>query len=148
MFHYHIITPPLFDFKNEIIDEIFSTISQEIPDHQNGIVNIVFVPESEIQELNKTYREKDSVTDVLSFHYYDSFENTNSNEIAGEIILCESKIFSQWIEYWLWTEKEFYKLLIHSTLHLLWYDHEEDEEYEIMQNLENLIWEKIFEKNK
>ena len=67
-------------------------------------------------------------------------------EIAWEIILSEEKIFSQGKEYWLWEEKEFYKLLIHSILHILWYDHELDNEYKIMQDFEDKIWQELFEK--
>jgi probable rRNA maturation factor len=67
-------------------------------------------------------------------------------DIAGEIILSENKITSQAKEYWLGEEKEFYKLLIHSILHILWYDHIEDNDYEIMQEKETLIWNEVFGK--
>jgi rRNA maturation RNase YbeY len=60
--------------------------------------------------------------------------------------LSEDKITTQAKEYWLWEEKEFYKLLIHSILHILWYDHEEDNDYRIMQEKEDLIWSEVFEK--
>jgi probable rRNA maturation factor len=59
------------------------------------------------------------------------------------LIFSESKIVSQWKEYGLWTEKEFYKLLIHSILHILGYDHEEDDDYKKMQELEDIIWKNI-----
>jgi probable rRNA maturation factor len=59
----------------------------------------VFVSDEEIQYLNKTYREKDSVTDVLSFHYFEDFSNLQKDDIAGELIFCESKILSQAKEY-------------------------------------------------
>jgi ssRNA-specific RNase YbeY (16S rRNA maturation enzyme) len=45
--------------------------------------------------LNNDYRQKDSVTDVLSFHYYEDFSDLEVEETAGEVILCESKIYSQ-----------------------------------------------------
>jgi probable rRNA maturation factor len=47
-------------------------------------------------------------------------------------------------EYGLWEEKEFYKLVIHSTLHILWYDHETDEDYEVMKPLEDKIAKEVF----
>jgi probable rRNA maturation factor len=59
--------------------------------------------------------------------------------------MSQEKIIEQWKEYWLWEEKEFYKLLIHSILHILWYDHELDDEFIIMQNLEETIWKEVFE---
>ena len=68
-----------------------------------------------------------------------------NEDIAWEIIFSEEKIKTQAIEYWLWEEKEFYKLLIHSILHILWYDHESDNEYIVMNSLEKEIWEEVFE---
>jgi probable rRNA maturation factor len=82
----------------------------------------------------------------LSFHYYEDFSQLTNDDIAWEIILSENKINTQAKEYWLWEEKEFYKLLIHSILHILWYDHEEDHDYKIMQEKEDLIWTEVFEK--
>jgi probable rRNA maturation factor len=82
----------------------------------------------------------------LSFHYFEDFSALKTSDTAGEIILNEWKIKTQAIEYELWEEREFYKLLIHSMLHILWYDHEEEEDYELMNSLENIIWKEIFEK--
>jgi probable rRNA maturation factor len=69
--------------------------------------------------LNKIYRKKDSVTDVLSFHYFDDFSELKKSDIAGEIVLCEEVVKKQAVEYGLGEEKEFYKLIIHSVLHIL-----------------------------
>ena len=144
MFTPNLINKPPFSIKMEIINKIFTTISQKVEIPQRGILNIVFVDESHIRELNKNYRKIDKETDVLSFHYFDNFGSLKSDDTAWEIILCESKIILQWIEYWLWSEKEFYKLVIHSILHILWFDHELDEDYKAMNNLENMIWKEIF----
>lgn len=146
MFKLNFITNPSFEVDKKILDKIRKNISQNVENTQKWILNIVFVSDEEIQKLNKDYRQKDYVTDVLSFHYFEDFSLLKNNEVAWEIILNESKIKSQAIEYWLWEEKEFYKLLIHSILHIIWYDHEEDEDYEIMNSLENIIWKEIFEK--
>jgi probable rRNA maturation factor len=147
MFWYEILNNPTFNVDKKIIDNIFKKISLLVQKKQKWTLNIVFVEAKKIKELNKNYRNIDKVTDVLSFHYYEDFSNLKSKEIAWELVFCEEKIMLQAREYWLWEEKEFYKLLIHSILHILWYDHEKDEDYEIMQNLENIIWKEIFEKN-
>jgi rRNA maturation RNase YbeY len=60
--------------------------------------------------------------------------------------MCLEKIKIQALEYKLWEEKEFYKLLIHSILHILWYDHEKDNDYTIMSWFEKIIWQEVFEK--
>ena len=144
MFQYALLSSPSFSIDETVVQSIFETIGNTIQKSQNGTLNIVFVSDEEIQYLNKTYREKDSVTDVLSFHYFEDFSDLKKDDIAGELIFCESKILSQWVEYGLGSEKEFYKLLIHSILHILWYDHETDEEYEEMQPLEDKIAQKVF----
>ena len=146
MFQYILNNKPNFNIDRNIIDNIFKNISNNIEDTQKWTLTIVFLDDNSIQNLNKEYRNIDKTTDVLSFHYYDDFSELSNEDVAGEIILSESKIISQAKEYGLWEEKEFYKLLIHSILHILWYDHEQDNDYKIMQAKENLIWEEVFGK--
>ena len=137
---------PSFNINTKYIDTILELVSNKVLKTQKGTLNIVFLDQESIKNLNKEYREIDKTTDVLSFHYFDNFDELNNEDIAWEIILSEEKIKSQWLEYWLWEEKEFYKLIIHSVLHILWYDHELDNEYGIMQELESKIWQEVFEK--
>ncbi len=146
MFQYILNNKPSFEIDKKVIDNIFKNISDNISENQNGTLTIVFLDDDSIQNLNKTYRGIDKTTDVLSFHYYDDFSSLSPEDIAGEIILSETKILAQAKEYWLWNQKEFYKLLIHSILHILWYDHEQDHDYEIMQAKESLIWQEVFGK--
>lgn len=144
MFNYTFVKLPSFSFDEEILKKIFLEISKSVPDKQSGNLNIVFLWDEEIRELNKNYRWFDKTTDVLSFHYFEEFENFEDFDTVWEIILNENKIFSQSEEYWITVEKEFYNLVIHSVLHILWYDHENDEDYKIMYSFEEKIWEKIF----
>ena len=146
MFSYNLIQEPSFKYKPKSIDNIFKSVSKLINIEQNWILNIVFLDNDSIQKLNNNYRWINKTTDVLSFHYFEDFSSLKDIDLAWEIILSEEKIKSQWIEYKLWTEKEFYKLLIHSILHILWYDHELDNEYKIMQELEDKVWKELFEK--
>ncbi len=78
-------------------------------------VNVVFIDENEMQKLNKGYRKKDSVTDVLSF-------NLDIKELLGEIYICP-----QYVEKSFQAEKfseEILRLIIHGLLHLIGYDHD------------------------
>jgi len=144
MFSLKLLEKPGFTYSQNTLDEISLVISKNILKHQNWTLNIVFLEPLGIQNLNKKYRDIDAVTDVLSFHYHDSYENLQADDIAGELVFCEEKIISQWQEYWLWTQKEFYKLVIHSVLHILWFDHEDDEEYIEMKKWEELVWSEVF----
>lgn len=144
MFKYNLIHIPYLDINTKSIDYIFNIVSKVVLKKQKWILNIVFLDPDSIQKLNNDYRNINKTTDVLSFHYFDDFSSLSDEDLAWEIILSEEKIKTQAIEFWLWEEKEFYKLLIHSILHILWYDHELDNEYMIMQELESKIWKEVF----
>ena len=145
MFSFEIInSPKSFIIKEKIINKILEKISNIEQEKLFWTLNIVFVDSDKIKELNNNYRKKNFVTDVLSFHYFDDFSKLEKSEIAWEIVLSEEKIIEQWKEYKLWSELEFYKLVIHSVFHIIWYDHEEDEDYIIMKEKENIVWDEIF----
>jgi probable rRNA maturation factor len=136
MFSFQLLNHP----ESFIIDEpriarIFEMIAI-VPETQKGILNIAFLSDDEIQVLNHEHRGIDSTTDVLSFHYFDDFSDTRADETAGEIILSESRIISQAIEHGHSSQKECEILVLHSILHILGYDHETDEEYAEMWEIE------------
>jgi probable rRNA maturation factor len=90
MFSFQLINHPESFIVDEVrLFEIFRHISKNIDIPQKGILNIAFLPDNEIQVLNKQYRNIDSSTDVLSFHYFDNFSDISDDEIGGEIILSE-----------------------------------------------------------
>ncbi len=144
MFSLHVIEKPDFTYSQNTLDEISMRISKHISLSQKWTLNIVFLDALSIQNLNKNYRNIDVSTDVLSFHYFEDFSDLKNEDIAWELIFCEEKIVSQWEEYELWTEHEFYKLVIHSVLHIIGFDHEDDADYEEMKKWEDIIWNELF----
>lgn len=128
--------PESFHIENIRISEICSYIASNVDVPQSGILNIAFLSDEEIRVLNHQYRWIDSTTDVLSFHYFDDFSALWEDEIAWEIIMSESRIVSQAQEHEHSEREEFETLLIHGILHILGYDHEEDDEYETMWKIE------------
>lgn len=106
----------------------------------NAIFNIIIVDENTIQKLNREYRDKDSVTDVISFALED--DNTfvkTEYRILGDIYICLNKAKSQALEYGHSFLREISFLTIHGLLHLLGYDHMEKSEEEIMFKLQEMI---------
>lgn len=143
MFGYTLVHTPEFNIDTKVVDNIFTTIHKIVEQKQKWMLNIVFLNKKSIQELNSDHRGINKPTDVLSFHYFDDFSELADHDIAGEIIICEEILVEQAREFWLGNDGEFYKLLIHSILHILWYDHEKDDEYEIMHHLEKKVAEKV-----
>ncbi len=142
MFSYQLLShPENFSIENIRISEICRYIASIVDIPQSGILNIAFLSDEEIRVLNRQYRGIDSTTDVLSFHYFDDFSSIGEEEIAGEIIMSESRIMSQAKDHQHSEREEFETLLIHGILHILGYDHEEDDEYEEMWKIEKPVRE-------
>ncbi|MQR95533.1 rRNA maturation RNase YbeY [Fictibacillus phosphorivorans] len=98
-------------------------------------VSITIVTKERIQEINKEYRQKDSVTDVISFAMEEMGEDETEiiggeeTRFLGDIIICLDVAKEQAEEYGHSLEREMGFLAVHGFLHLLGYDHmnEEDE---------------------
>lgn len=80
-------------------------------------ISVALLNPEEIKKLNKIYRQKNKVTDVLSF-------NLEDKNILGEIVICLEQAKKQAIEKNKSIKSELKLLLLHGTLHLLGYDHE------------------------
>ena len=104
-------------------------------------VSFSVVSQEEIRELNRDYRGKDSVTDVLSFPVFEPFEVEDFG-ILGDIVICYERALEQAIDFGHSIKREIIYLTVHSTLHLLGYDHMEDEEKLEMRRLEKEIMDK------
>lgn len=98
-------------------------------------VSVTFVDPDEIHVLNRDYRSRDSVTDVLSFPTFDEF-----GSVLGDVIICAQRCIEQAEEFGHSFEREMAYLTIHSVLHLLGYDHEnEAEEKEMTAKQDEII---------
>lgn len=100
-------------------------------------VTIRVVDEAESHELNHTYRGKDKPTNVLSF----PFEAPPGIELPllGDLIICRQVVEQEAREQEKALEAHWAHMVIHGSLHLLGYDHIEDEEAEEMESLETEI---------
>ena len=103
-------------------------------------ISVSFVNNEKIHELNREYREKDRPTDVLSFPMWEKDELEDGTALdghavtLGDIIISAEKARAQAKEYDHSIERELAFLSVHSTLHLLGYDHEVSEEDEKYMN--------------
>lgn len=115
-------------------------------------VVIEFVSKREIRRLNREFRGIDKVTDVLSFPSFDlqagEILKLDSDELAfgedenihfGDMAICLRQTKKQAKEYGVTVEAEIKKLVIHSILHLMGYDHIKDEDYLVMKEQEEKL---------
>lgn len=106
-----------------------------------AIFNIILVDEEEIHELNKNYRGVDRKTDVITFALEDGngFQNPEIR-MLGDIYLCIPVAYEQSEIYGHSKIREVCFLATHGILHLLGYDHmNEEEEKEMFSLQEELL---------
>ena len=99
---------------------------------ENVEFNIIFVDSETIHDINRTYRNVDRVTDVISFALEDNKTIELDHRLLGDIYICIEKAEEQAKEYGHSFLRELSFLTIHGLLHLLGYDHMEKDEEEIM----------------
>ena len=123
-------------------------------------VSVIFVDNNEIREINRENRNIDNVTDVLSFPMLEYPEDKvfkevyldynfhlsdldEGNLVLGDIVLSLEKVEEQRIEFGHSFLREAAYLTVHSVLHLLGYDHMEEEEKRVMRRREEEILEEF-----
>ena len=100
-------------------------------------MTVRIVDEAESHELNLNYRGKDRPTNVLSF----PFECPDEVELPllGDLVICRQVVESEAQEQDKPVMAHWAHMVVHGSLHLLGYDHIEDDEAEEMESLETQI---------
>lgn len=143
-------------------EQIADTVVEGVLDYENCPyeveVNLLLTMNKEIQEMNAQFREIDRATDVLSFPMID-FENTGEFDfleeddsyfncdtgelMLGDIVISKEKVIAQAEEYGHTIKREYAFLIAHSMLHLLGYDHMEEQERLEMERKQKEILEQL-----
>lgn len=106
-------------------------------------VSVRLTSDAEVQTLNAQYRGKDRLTNVLSFPMVQAdlidtvSQNSDDGEVLlGDIVLAHGVCTSEAAERGISTEDHATHLIVHGTLHLLGYDHMNDDEGDAMEAIE------------
>lgn len=113
--------------------------SEYIPD-KPVYLSLYLTSNNVIKGINKEYRGKDSPTDVISFAYHDNDDSdVGPYDVLGDVIVSVERVLEQSSEYGHSFERELFYVLTHGVLHLLGYDHIENEDKIIMRKKEEEI---------
>ncbi len=109
--------------------------------NEDAEVGLVFVDDDYIHDLNHRYRGVDSPTDVLSFAMMEGepVESGEAEPILGDVVISLQAVERQAREYGHSFLREAAYLTIHGVLHLLGYDHMEEDNKRIMRQKEEEI---------
>lgn len=104
-------------------------------------VSVRLVDNEEMAQLNKTYRGKQGATNVLSFPA--DLPADLDLPLLGDIVICAPVVHAEAAQQGKSNSAHWAHMTVHGTLHLLGYDHIEEEEATIMEALESAILNKL-----
>ncbi len=112
-----------------------------LPHRDEAEVTVRIVDQQESQSLNRDYRGKDKPTNVLSF----PFEAPPGIELSllGDLVICRQVVEKEANEQQKPLIAHWAHMVVHGSLHLLGYDHIEDDEAEQMESLETEIMQSM-----
>lgn len=122
-----------------ILQKIEAITSRALESHQlpaQAEVSLTFCDDEQIRALNKTWRHKDEPTDVLSFPLWEEEKISAQLPLLGDIIISLERAEEQAREYGHSVEREILYLYTHGLLHLLGYDHENEQKRQKMRRCE------------
>lgn len=99
-----------------------------------NMIEIVYVDEERIKDVNIKHLDHHYVTDIITFRYDENPSNIN---IEGTLFCCAQRITEQADEYEEDKDTEFKRVLIHGLLHLAGYDDRTDEQKQVMRKRED-----------
>lgn len=108
-------------------------------------LSLLLTDDAEIRRLNKTYRNLDHATDVLSFPQDENAVNESGDTLLGDVVISVETAARQAEEHHLSFNEELILLAIHGILHLLGYDHERSpQDARVMKDTTQTIFEILF----
>lgn len=126
---------------NDIDEDFLKEAAQKVlkEEQEEGKISLAIVGENRIRKLNKRYRGKNKVTDVLSFPEQEvkiekfKIGPKEQTKGLGEIVICLKRVKKNARRNDKEVKEEFGLVLIHGVLHLLGYDHQEEGETQEME---------------
>lgn len=106
-------------------------------------ISVHLVGESYIKKINKQYRGKDVITDVISFATQDISWGKQTEIDLGDLFICPKQIKRQAQDFEVDYQEEFKRILVHGVLHLCGFDHQTERDGKKMFALQERILKQL-----
>lgn len=117
-------------------DQINTNIKKVFAEHDIKInhINIVFLDDAELLNLNKKYLQHDDFTDIITFNY-----SEEAKLIDGELYISHERLKENSVLNNVLLEEEIMRVIIHGCLHLCGYNDKSNDDKKIMRLKEDLF---------
>ncbi len=118
------------------VEKVLKRTYKEMDVSRKRLLNVIFVTNEYMRELNRTYRGEDKVTDVLTFP-------SDTDDELGDVFIAIHVAYEQSRGYGHTFKRELAFLVVHGFLHAIGYDHDTEEKEHIMFSLQERILQKL-----
>lgn len=121
-----------------LVERVVRAVLEQEGCRDGSEVSLLFTDDSYIRELNRNYRGIDSPTDVLSFALNEGepMPDEGEEDLLGDVVISLQAALRQGEEYGHGIKREVAYLTAHGVLHLLGYDHQDEESRAVMREKE------------
>ena len=115
------------------ITSVFSCISQLYPEQRLGKIQVHWLSDEELLEINKTHLDHDYYTDIITFDY------STPRKISGELFISMDRVRENASTHGSSEVQEFHRVVAHGVLHLLGFKDKTEAESKVMREKENEV---------
>ena len=115
------------------ITSVFSCISQLYPEHRLGKIQVHWLSDDELLEINKAHLDHDNYTDIITFDY------SSPRKISGELFISVDRVRDNAATHGSSENQEFHRVVAHGVLHLLGFKDKTEAESNVMREKENEV---------
>jgi probable rRNA maturation factor len=115
------------------ITSVFSCISQLYPEQRLGKIQVHWLSDDELLEINKAHLDHDYYTDIITFDY------STSRKISGELFISMDRVRENASTHGSSEIQEFHRVVAHGVLHLLGFKDKTEVEIKVMREKENEV---------
>jgi rRNA maturation RNase YbeY len=115
------------------ITSVFSCISQLYPEQRLGKIQVHWLSDDELLEINKAHLDHDYYTDIITFDY------STSRKISGELFISMDRVRENASTLGSSETQEFHRVVAHGVLHLLGFKDKTEAESKVMREKENEV---------
>jgi len=115
------------------IISVLNCISELYPEHRLGKIQVRWLNDEELLEINKTHLNHDYYTDIITFDY------STSRKISGELFISVDRVRDNAAIHGGSEIQEFYRVVAHGVLHLLGFKDKTEAESKVMRQKENEV---------
>lgn len=115
------------------ITSVFSCISQLYPEHRLGKIQVHWLSDDELLEINKAHLDHHYYTDIITFDY------SSPRKISGELFISVDRVRDNATTHGSSENQEFHRVVAHGVLHLLGFKDKTEAESKVMREKENEV---------